>query len=147
MRRKLLIIAGFLLLAATAVASKPETLEELKARAEAASNDQKPLLYAEVTHRDIEAANQLFVTGEVDKAQADIRDAVQYAEKARDAAVSRPQKLKETEIHLRKAEHRLNDIRRTLSFEDQPPVQEAADQIAAIRKQILDVMFAPKRKK
>jgi hypothetical protein len=72
---------------------------------------------------------------------------VQYAEKARDAAIARPHKLKDTEIHLRKAEHRLNDLRRTLAFEDQPPVQDAADRIAAIRKQILDVMFAPKPKK
>ena len=30
---------------------------------------------------------------------------------------------------------------------DQPAVQEAVDQIAAVRKQLLDVMFSPKRKK
>ncbi len=147
MRRTFLIVAGILLLAVVAAAHKKETTEELKAKAEATQGDQKPLLYAEVTQREIEDANDLFTAGDVEKAQFTIKDAVLYAEKARDAAISRPHKLKDTEIHLRKAEHRLNDIRRTLSFEDQPPVQDAADQIAAIRKQILDVMFAPKHKK
>ncbi len=48
---------------------------------------------------------------------------------------------------MRKAEHRLNEVRRTLALEDQPEVQAAVDQIATVRKQILDQMFAPKPKK
>ncbi len=147
MRRNFLIVAAVLLLAAGAAAHKEVPLAELKAKAESATSDHKPLLYAEVVHREIEDANQLFITGDVEKAQSIIKDAVLYAGKARDAALVRPHKIKDTEIHLRKAEHRLNDIRRTLALEDQPEVQDAADQITAMRKQLLDTMFAPKRKK
>lgn len=146
MRRILLILAA-VLLAAGATAKKEVPLEELKARAESTTGDHKPLLYAEVVHREIEDANQLFVTGDVEKAQETIKEAVTYAGKARDAALARPHKLKDTEIHLRKAEHRLNDIRRTLALEDQPDVQAAADQITGMRKQLLEAMFAPKHKK
>ncbi len=147
MKRNLLILAGVLLLVLAAAAKKEVPLEELKAKAEAETGDHKPLLYAEVVHREIEDANQLFITGDVEKAQATVKDAVIYAGKARDAALARPHKLKDTEIHLRKAEHRLNDIRRTLALEDQPEVQDAADQIAGMRKQLLDVMFAPKKRR
>ncbi len=147
MRRNLLIVAGVLLLTAGAAAGKAETLEELKARAESASANNKPLLYVEVVHREIEEANQLFITGDVEKAHAMIQEAVQYAERAGNAAIERRHKMKDTEIHLRKAEHRLNDIRRTLALEDQPEVGVAADQIAAVRKRILEAMFAPKEKK
>lgn len=148
MKRNLFIFVVVLLLVSVAAATKKEVpLEELKARAESTTGDQKPLLYAEVVHREIEDANQLFVAGDVEKAQSTIKEAVLYAGKARDAALARPHKMKDTEIHLRKAEHRLNDIRRTLALEDQPEVQAAADQIAAMRKQILDAMFAPRHKK
>ena len=147
MSRSFLIIAAVLLLAAGAAGHKEVPLAELKAKAESATGDHKPLLYAEVVHREIEDANQLFITGDVEKAQSTIKEAVSYAGKARDAALARPHKIKDTEIHLRKAEHRLNDIRRTLALEDQPDVQDAADQIAAMRKQLLETMFAPQRKK
>ncbi len=147
MRRNLLILVGVLLLTAGAAASKNETLEEMKARAESASPNNKPLLYVEVAQREIEEANQLFITGDVENAHAMIKEAVQYAEKAGEAAIARRHKMKDTEIHLRRAEHRLNDIRRTLALEDQPDVEAAAEQIAAVRKRILEVMFAPKEKK
>ncbi len=147
MKRNLLILAGVLLLIAGASATKNETLEELKARAESASAGNKPSLYVEIVHREIEDANQLFVTGDVEKAHALIKEAVQYAEKAGDAAIAHRHKMKDIEIHLRKAENRLNDIRRTLALEDQPGVEAAAEQIAAVRKRILDAMFAPKEKK
>lgn len=145
-KRFLPILAGVLLLVSLA-AAKDETTAELKAQAEATTGDQRSVLYANVVQHEIEDANQLFTTGEVEKAQNTVKEAVQDAEKARDAAIEHSRKIKDTEIHLRKAEHRLNDIRRTLALEDQPEVQAAIDQIAAIRKQLLDVMFAPKRKK
>lgn len=141
------VLAVVLLLAWLPAFAKDETTAELKARAEATTGDQQSVLYAQVVQREIEDANQLFTVGEVEKAQSTVKEAVRDAEKARDAALERSRKIKDTEIHLRKAEHRLNDIRRTLALEDQPAVQEAVDQIAAVRKQLLDVMFSPKRKK
>ncbi|HYX70469.1 MAG TPA: hypothetical protein VE825_15140 [Terriglobales bacterium] len=148
MKRNLLILAAVLLPLLCASASKKEIpLEELKAKAESTNSDQKSLLYVEVVRRQVEDANQLYIAGDVEKAQNTVKEAVSYAEKARDAALSRPHKLKDTEIHLRLVEHRLNDIRRTLALEDQPDVQAASEQIASIRKQLLAAMFSPKHKK
>jgi len=145
MRRALTI--WILLLTTAAAAKGPETLEQLKARADASSRSRRPLLYAEVVQRDIEEANKLFTDGDAERAHATVKDAVAYAEKSRDALRDQPKKIKDTEIALRRAEHRLNDIRRTLALEDQPEVQAAVEQIAAVRKQILDQMFAPQHKK
>lgn len=147
MTRTLLIVATVLLFVSVAGAKKHETIEELKARADARTDDHKPLLYVEVLRREIEAANDLFTSGEVEEAHAMVKDVVLYAEKARDAALAHPRKLKATEIRLRKAERRLDDVRHSLALEDQPQVQEAVERFAAIRKEILDVMFAPKEKK
>ena len=148
MKRNLLIFVAVLLpLLAGLADKKPLTIEELKAQAEAATGAHKPLLYVEVVQREIEHANQFFIAGDVEKAQSTVQEAVLYAEKARGAALKHPHKMKETEIRLRKAEHRLNDIRRTLALEDQSDVQAAVDAIAALRKQILEAMFAPQDKK
>lgn len=141
-------VAVLLLLAGIGLGSKkPETLEELKARAEAASGEDKPVLYAEVVLQEIEAADQLFTDGATDQAHAMVKESVGYAEKARDACKElRPKKMKKTEIALRQAENRMNALRRTLALEDQQNVQEAADSIGKIRGEILSLMFAPKRK-
>ena len=53
--------------------------------------------------------------------------------------------MKETEIHLREAQRRLADVKRTLAAEDRPPVDEVEKKIAAFRQGILDAMFAPKK--
>lgn len=136
-----------LLLASGAVAKEPETLDQLKARAASAPGERRPLLYAEVVHREVETADKLFTEGAAEQAHAAVKDAVLYAEKSRDALRDQPKKIKDTEIALRKAEHRLNEIRRTLALEDQPQVLAAVDQLASIRKQILDQMFAPRQKR
>lgn len=146
MKRNLCLLVSVILLAALAAAAKEETTAELKARAEAETGDKKSVLYAQVVQREIEDANDLFTAGEVEKAHQTVKEAVRDAERARDAAIAKRRKIKDTEIHLRKAERRLNDVRRTLAIEDQPGVEAAVDQIADIRKQLLEVMFAPKKK-
>ncbi len=146
MRRKALIVACLALLALNA-AAKEETLEQLKARAESTGGERQPLLFAEVVQREVEAADHLFTDGDAAKGHAMVQEAVSYAEKARDAARQQPRKIKDTEIALRKAERRLDQVRRTLAFEDQADVQAAVDRIAQVRQELLDQMFAPKQKR
>jgi hypothetical protein len=128
-------------------AKEPETLEQLKARAEAAKGEHQPLLYAEVVQREIEVADKFFTDGDPEKGHAMVKEAVGYAEKARDASRQiPPKKMKDVEIALRKAQNRLHALRRTLALEDQQDVQEAADRISQLRTEILNQMFAPKHK-
>ncbi|HMK21509.1 MAG TPA: hypothetical protein VK466_04200 [Terriglobales bacterium] len=121
--------------------AKELTLEELKARAETAKPDERAKLCIEIAERQVEAADKLYTDVKIDQAQSAIHDVVSYSEKAVDAASQTGHKLKNTEIALRKMSHRLNDIKRTLAFENQAPVQNAVDVLEKLRTDVLSRMF------
>jgi hypothetical protein len=89
----------------------------------------------------------LYNAGKVDEARAAVNDAVDYSDKAYDAATSCGKKLKQTEIGVRKMAVRLRDIKRTLVFEDQAPVQAAIDHLEGLRTSLLAQMFGKKKEK
>lgn len=140
MRRSLTIT---LLLLATALSSLAarETLQDLMARADAARPEDRPGLYIDVAERQLKTVDELFRAGKDDEAVAAVRDVVTYSEKAHDAAIVSPHRLKGTEISLRKMAAKLRDIKRTLSFEEQGPVQTASDRLEALRTDLLAKMF------
>jgi hypothetical protein len=61
--------------------------------------------------------------------------------------VNSRKKLKEVEIHLREAQRHLENMRRTLAAVDRPPVQDVEKKLADYRQDLLNVMFAPKKRK
>jgi hypothetical protein len=71
---------------------------------------------------------------------------VQYASKARDVSVQSHGKIKDTEIILRETQRKLEAMKRTLAVEDRPPVEAARKKIEQFRQDLLDTMFAPKKK-
>ena len=54
--------------------------------------------------------------------------------------------MKNTEIDLRKMSEKLRDLKRTLDFEDQPPVQAAMDHLEDLRTNLLALMFSKEKK-
>ena len=120
-----------------------ESTAELKARADAATGGEQARLCLEYAHRKLVDANSLFNQGEVEKGQADIREVVEYAHKAANAASASGKHLKETEIDLRRLAKRMHDIGQTLSFEDRDPVQKAVDEIEQIRSELMVRMWGP----
>ncbi len=122
-------------------AFKDATLDELKARAETASPSDRISICVEVAERELKIADDAFTAGKVDEAQAAVKDIVTYAGKAHDAALESGKKIKGTEIAFRKMAAKLKDIKRTLSFEDQAPVEAAADQLEKLRTDLLGKMF------
>ena len=56
-------------------------------------------------------------------------------------------RLKDTEIAVRKMAEKFRDVKRTLPFEDQAPVQQAIDSLEKMRTDLLAVMFGKKGKK
>ena len=146
-RNRRLLIVGWTLsaLALAAAARSPLTLEELKARASAAKPDDAALANMRVVQREVEIADQLYKDGDVEKAQGAVDEAVHYAELSREAARKSTKHLKQTEIILREAGRRLGEIRRTLAFDDQPPVQKAEDRLETVRRDLLTLMFAPEK--
>ena len=147
MRNWLTVLTILLAVSFAAFARKEESLEQLIARAESARLEDRPGLYTEIAQREVESADQLYTAGKVDAARTAINDVVTYSDKARDAAISSGKKVKHTEIAMRKMAAKLRDIKRTLVFEDQPPVQAAADHLEQLRTELLSHMFGKKEDK
>jgi hypothetical protein len=148
----LLLIIGFLLLSPGFTAQAPDPikpeepprLRELKEKAERMEEHQRGRAYSEVVLELAEVANQQFNEGELEKGQSSIKELVQYADKSFNSARLKNKKIKDTEINLRKAARRLEEIQRTLALDDQPPVKAAVERLDALRKDLLEHMFKKK---
>ncbi len=139
--RWITILGLILAISASAVAYKETTIEEMAAHADAAPVGDRPALYIEIAERELKMADEAYTAGKVDDGQKAVQNIVTYSEKAQDASVQSGKRLKGTEIALRKMSAKLKDMKRTLSFEDQAPVQAAADRLEALRTDILQRMF------
>ena len=124
--------------------ASPDSATDLKVRADSAKGGEQAKLAIEYARQQLEDANKLFTDGNVDKAQSEIQETVEYARKAGDAASSSGKRMKQTEIDLRKLSKRMRDIAQTLAFEDRPPVTKAVDQIEQVRGSLLQRMFGMK---
>jgi hypothetical protein len=128
-------------------AAKDETVAELKSRLENAHPDERPELCIQIARRQLRDADRLFHDGNVNQADAAVEDIVTYSEKARDAATQTKKHLKNVEIDVRKMAEKLRDIKRTLVFDDQAPVEQAIRRLEDIRTALLKEMFAKDKKK
>src|SRR3954451_4040602 len=143
------IVLGVLSLAqAPPAASAPKAdnpemmkIEAMKANAEKKGSADRARAYAEIARELVEVANQQFTDGDVEKAQSSIKDAVAYSEKSAAAAQEKGKKIKNTEITLRETARRIEEVRRTLAVDDQPPLVTAAARIEELRRQLLESMF------
>jgi hypothetical protein len=147
MRIRIIILAVLFASSLIAFARKEEPLAELIARAESSKLEDRPHLYTEIARRQVKAADQLYSEGKAEEGRAAVSDVVLYSDKARDAATQSGKKLKDTEIAVRKMVARLRDIKRTLAFEYQAPVQEAIDHLEQVRTELLSKMFGKKEDK
>jgi hypothetical protein len=142
-----LVISKFVVVLALALASayvtaKEETVDELKARVESARPDDRADLCIRIAQQQLRNADKFYSDGNADQARAAVDDIVGYSEKARDAAKQAKKRLKNVEINVRKMAEKLRDIRRTLAFDDQPPVEQAIRRLEDIRTALLKEMFA-----
>jgi polyhydroxyalkanoate synthesis regulator phasin len=141
MRAQVTILAILFTTSLLASGNKTETLQELIARAESARVEDRPALYVEIAERQLKSANELYTAGKIDEARTAVQDVVTYSEKAHDAAIQSGKRVKNTEIEFRKMAAKLRDIKRSLNFEDQAPVQAAAERLETLRTDLLSHMF------
>jgi hypothetical protein len=139
--RKLFIFA--MIAAALFAAAKdktPETIDQLKARAEAADKHKQTELYAELANRELAAADAAY-NSDAEKAKALFNQSAKDAVTAANAALESNHRLKQTEISLRELGHRMSDMRRGWAFEDRAPLDPAIQQVETARSKLLDRMF------
>ncbi len=129
----------------TALAAGQQTGgSDLKARADAAQGGERVSLSLDYAHQQLELANKLYSEGDVEKAETAIGEVLTYSQRATSAATSANKKLKQTEIDLRKLEHRMRDIGQSLSIDDRPPVEKTVQEIEEMRADLLAKMFGEK---
>jgi hypothetical protein len=134
--------AALVLLLILAAVAKDNSIEELKAKFQNATRpDERANLALEIAERQVDGADKLYRENKMEEAQKAVADAVTYSGQARDAASVTGHRLKNTEIGVRKMIHRLTDVKRQLTYEDQAPVQAAIDQLEKIRTDLLNRMF------
>lgn len=140
-----IFLVGFALM--LCAAAKDETVEQLKSRVESARPEDRPELCIQIARRQLHEADQLYKEGKIDQAVVAVEEIVSYSEKARDAATQTGKRLKNVEIDARKIADKLRDIKRTLPFDDQAPVEQAIRRLEDVRTSLLKAMFAKDNKK
>ena len=143
MRTRWLILFA---VAASLAASPQNTLDKLKADAEKAHGGQQAKLYAQVADKLVDVADQQFTAAKSVEGLATVQDVLQYATKAHDIALNTHDDRKQVEILLRQTQRHLETVRRTLAAEDRPEVQQVEKKLEQYRQELMDSMFAPKKK-
>jgi len=121
--------------------SGEEPLDSLKKRAESARPQEQPHLFATIARREVNEADHFYTEGDVARATKAVDEVVSYAARATEAAQQTGKQLKSTEILLRETARRLDDVRKTLNFEDRAHVEAAVKEVEKSRQKILDHMF------
>jgi hypothetical protein len=122
-------------------------VDELKARFESARPEDRPGLAIRIAQHQLRNADKLYGEGNIEQGRVAVDDIVSYSEKARDAATETKKHLKNIEIDARRMAEKLRDIKRTLAFEDQPPIEQAIRRLEDIRTALLQEMFTKDNKK
>jgi len=135
----------FLLLTTALAPCADETLDALKAHFDRASTDDRAQIGVRIAVMQVRNADHLYTEGHTEEARAAVEDAADYSEKARDAAIQSKKHEKNVEIEVRKMSDKLRDIKRTLAFEDQAPVDKAIHRLEDVRTTLLNEMFSKKK--
>ncbi|MGA9040807.1 MAG: hypothetical protein WB421_09750 [Terriglobales bacterium] len=146
MRSRVFILSLLLVASAGWCAEKDPVLQQLLTRAAAARIEDQPALYTEAAQRELRSADQFYTSGNVDDAREAVKDLLTYSDKAHDASTKSGKKLKDTEIAMRKMAEKLRDIKRAVAFDEQGPLQAAADHLESLRTDLLSHMFGKGKK-
>ncbi len=131
---------------ASAMAAKEQTVDELKARVSSSNIGDRPQLCLQIAERQLDDADKLYSALENEKAQSDLTDVVSFSELARDYSIQSHKHQKQTEITVRKMTRKLNDLKHSVTRDEQARVQNAIDRLQRVRDDLLLAMF-PKGKK
>jgi len=139
--RKILILMPLVLLAVAGATTQPESIDSLKEQAAKATGKQQAELDVKIAEHQVRALDADYNSGNVERAQVALKDVVEYSQRAATAASDSGKHLKQTEVAMRKMAEKLQDIQKTLSVDDRPPVKEAVEKLQKLREELLARMF------
>ena len=126
---------------AAALGKKDESLASLKEQAETAREGKQVDLLLKIAQIQLQATDDAYTAGNTGQAQEALRDVLSYASRAAQVAGDTGKKMKKVEITLRKISVKLQDVARSLSVDDRPPVTAAVDALEKARTDLLTRMF------
>lgn len=138
--RKLLIVVMLVTAVVAVGRDKPQSIDQLQARADAAKVKKQVDLYADLAKLQLDTSDTVYNTN-ADKAKQLFKDAAKSGVMAAQAALESNHKLKKTEIRLRELSFHMSEIRKTWAFEDRAPLDSAIQSIESARNKLLDRMF------
>src|SRR6185312_1701948 len=144
--RPILFASIALLICSVVTAAKDKSLGEMQQEAQSATLKEQPKLYIKIAQSQLRLADKAFSVGNSASAQVAVDNVTEFATKAADTAIQSGKRLKDTEIDMRKIADKLRDIKRTLNFDDQAPVQRSRDKLEDLRSKLLASMFTKKKK-
>ena len=145
---------AFLLVAAMAFGSQPDTPERLRARISTETNPvQKARLEIRLADLLLEQTRKQYTDGDDDKGLASLNDMMTNCESAyqqlfgthRDPR-SKPAGFKDTEIRMREFVRRLNDLRLTLASDERPPLDKAIERLRDMHDDLLSGIMRVRKK-
>lgn len=139
MRTPVLILAVAVLAAITCAAQ--DSTSAMKERIVAAKPKDQPKLYVELMSAQLLEIGALYTNGEDAKAQAMVKDLVTTVESTVNTSISTRKHMKQSEIAIRKLLVRLNDMERSLSFDQRPPIKDAIERIEVHQTKLLHAVF------
>ena len=137
----LIALCTWMTAAASAMARDEPTVEQLKASVTAAKVADKAKLCVLIAEKQLSESDRLYAASDYEKAQAALMDVVTYAELARDYAIQSHKYEKQTEIAARGMTRKLNEIRHSVSRDDQPPLEDAISRLERVRDDLQSAMF------
>jgi len=129
------------IVARPALAREEPSVAELKERLANTDLRNRPALCIRISELELNAAGRLYNSGAILPAQAALADVVSFAGLAREYAIQTHKHEKESEIALRRAAHKLADLKHAISRDDQAAVQNAIDRLQRFRDDLLSAMF------
>jgi len=144
-KSRVLAVLVFLLAAGLVCSARQqESLEQLMAKADAASSGQQADLCMEVADRELKLTTEAYRASKPEEGRASLQQIVKYSDKAHSAAIQSGKHLKHTEIKMRQIAGHLRDLKFNVDVDDQPTVQAVVDKLEEFRTQILRSMFGSK---
>jgi hypothetical protein len=129
-----------LLLVSSCVAQEGP-VADLQRRADQASGKDCVRLSIQAARGTLEAADRLFVAGDVKAAHKAVDAMVHFAGRSVDCSLQARKSEKEAEIDLRRLIRRTNDVQRTLDSEDRPHLAWSVTELEKQRDRLLHGIF------
>jgi len=136
----LLLVVGAVSAMATDNNSNAE-VEKLKTQAATEDANGQVKSFTKVAEIQLKQLSDAYDEGNESKAKAALHDVLEYGIKAAHTAQQSRKRMKQTEIALRKISNRLDDIGKSVSFEERQPITDAVNKLETARSDLLHAMF------